>query len=176
MGNFSHTRKWWPADMVDEGMPQGRARPEDWLSPDAHGVTEIRDADFFENHLFATVRPGDTIGFVWHESRGAIDILLMPDGSWSIPDQRDPNTPDLFARESPVQPPPMADIAGANWFAWEEDYESCAGTMDEFARCFADMDAPDPEGSRVAVEMGHWSDPVAFRVSADGRSLEKIDA
>jgi hypothetical protein len=176
MGDFSHTREWWPAVMVDEGMPAGRARPEDWLSPDADGVTKIRDPETADDTLFATIRPGDTIGFVWHESRGAIDILLMPDGSWSIPDQRDPYTLDLFAGKSPVPPPPMADIAGANWFAWDEDYESNCGTMDEFARCFADLEPPEEDGRRVTVEMGYWSDHVAFRVSADGRSLEKVDA
>jgi hypothetical protein len=33
----------------------------------------------------------------------------------------------------------------------------------------------EPEGRRVTVAMGHWSRPVLFYVSADGKSLEQVD-
>jgi hypothetical protein len=176
MADFSHTRKWWPSVFLDESMPAGRDKPEDWLAPDEDGVSEIRDADFAKGQVFATVRPGETIEFAWHENRGSVDILLMPDGSWKPLGPHDCGTIDLFEGERPVPTQPMADIDGANWFAWDEDYESTCGTMDEFAHFFAEIEPPEPEGRRVRVDMGHWSDPVTFRISADGKSLEKADA
>lgn len=41
MVDFAHSRRWWPACLVDEIMPPGRERPEDWLSPDAAPIQFI---------------------------------------------------------------------------------------------------------------------------------------
>lgn len=179
--SFRHTRKWWPASLFDESMPPGRARPEDWLKPDASGTTMVYDEDDApKRRALAVVLPRAIAEFVWHESRGAVEILLMPDGAWSLADQRDDRTIDLFEPEArvtePVNLPPSALMAGANWFAWDEDYETCMDTMDEFAQALAELSAPiAPDGVRITVDMGFWSKGVKFRVSADGKSLEAID-
>jgi hypothetical protein len=179
--SFRATRKWWPASLFDEQMPPGRAEPQDWLKPDASGTTMVYDDDDApEGRALAVVLPRLIAEFVWHESRGSVEILLMPDGTWSLADQRDDRTLDMFRPEAPptdpVTLPPSALIAASNWFAWEEDYETCMDTMDGFARAFADLAQPiDAEGQRMTVDMGFWSKDVKFRVSADGKSLEAVD-
>ncbi|TPK15211.1 hypothetical protein FJ872_19655 [Mesorhizobium sp. B2-5-9] len=179
--SFRSTRRWWPASLFDEQMPAGRAQPQDWLKPDISGITIIRDEDDPEGGILATMLPGEIAEFVWHEKRGSAEILLMPDGSWSLDDARDDRTIDMFRPQQPLPSPepqdlpPSVRIAAANWFAWEEDYETMMDTMDGFAKAFADLDPPDAEGSRMTVDMGYWSDGVKFRVSADGKSLEAVD-
>ncbi|TPL30218.1 hypothetical protein [Mesorhizobium sp. B2-4-7] len=180
LSSFRSTRRWWPSALFDEQMPPGRAQPQDWLKPDLSGITIIRDEDDPEAGILATMLPGEIAEFVWHERRGSVEILLMLDGTWSLADPRDDRTIDMFRPEpeTPAEPtelPPSARIAAANWFAWEEDYETMADTMDGFAQAFAYMDPPDAEGSRITVDMGYWCDGVKFRVSADGKSLEPID-
>ncbi|MER9870264.1 hypothetical protein NKJ35_24355 [Mesorhizobium sp. M0136] len=177
---FRSSRKWWPAAMFDESMPPGRVRAEDWLSPTVSGVTIIRNEDDPEGGVVATLEPSEVVEFVWHEPRGSVEITLMPDGTWSLDDPRDDRTVDMFQPEAlPAEPadlPPSARIAASNWFAWDEDYETCMDTMDEFAKALADMSAPvAADGVRITVDMGYWSQGVKFRVSADGRMLEALD-
>lgn len=178
---FRPSRKWWPAALFDESMPPGRAEPQDWLKPDQAGATYIRNEDDLEGGFVVTILPGEIAEFVWHEERGSVEITLMPDGTWSLDDPRDAFTLDLFKpeAEAPAEPaelPPSARIAAANWFAWDEDYETCMDTMDEFAKALADMSAPvAADGVRITVDMGYWSDEVSFRVSADGKTLETVD-
>lgn len=173
---FRSTRKWWPAALFDESMPPGRAEPQAWLAPTVAGVTIIRDEDDPEGGVVATMEPTEIVEFVWHEERGSVEITLMPDGTWSLDDPRDALTIDMFRPQAqpsePVDLPPSALIAASNWFAWNEDYETCMDTMDEFAKALADISAPiAADGVRITVDMGYWSDGVKFRVSADGKSL-----
>lgn len=177
---FRHTRKWWPAALFDERMPTGRAQPQDWLKPTAAGVTIIRNTDDPEGGVVTTMEPSEVAEFVWHETRGSVEITLMPDGTWKLDDQRDDRTIDMFQPESqptePIELPPSALIAAANWFAWDEDYETMMNTMDEFVHSFAELAQPiDADGQRMTIHMGYWSDRVSFRVSADGNALEPID-
>ncbi|MCA0027382.1 MULTISPECIES: hypothetical protein [unclassified Mesorhizobium] len=173
---FRSSRKWWPAAMFDESMPPGRADPQDWLKPDASGTTMVRDNDEPEGRALAVILPGAIAEFVWHEQRGSVEITLMPDGTWLLVDPRDDRTIDMFQPElqptAPATLPPSAMIAASNWFAWDEDYETVADTMDVFASDLADMSAPIPaDGVRITVDMGYWSEEVRFRVSADGKTL-----
>ncbi|RWO57265.1 hypothetical protein [Mesorhizobium sp.] len=179
---FRPSRKWWPAALFDESMPPGRAEPQAWLKPTVAGVTIIRSDDDPEGGVVTTLEPSEIVEFVWHEERGSVDITLMPDGTWRLDDQRDAFTLDLFkpgapAPAEPTELPPSARIAAANWFAWDEDYETSMDTMDEFAKALTDMSAPvAADGMRITVDMGYWSEePVRFRVSAGGDALEAID-
>ncbi|MER8556095.1 hypothetical protein NKH37_28745 [Mesorhizobium sp. M1217] len=177
---FRPSRKWWPAALFDESMPPGRVRAEDWLSPTLSGVTMIRNEDDPEGGVVATLEPCEVVEFVWHEERGSVEITLMPDGTWLLDDPRDDRTVDMFRPAAlpaePVDLPPSARIAASNWFAWDEDYETCMDTMDEFAKALADMSAPvAADGVRITVDMGYWSQGVKFRVSADGKTLEALN-
>ncbi|MER8811415.1 hypothetical protein [Mesorhizobium sp. M0965] len=177
---FRSSRRWWPAALFDESMPAGRAEPQAWLAPTVVGVTIIRSDDDPEGGVVTTMEPAEIVEFVWHEKRGSVEITLMPDGTWRLDDPRDAFTLDLFkpgaVQPEPAELPPSALIAASNWFAWDEDYETCMDTMDEFAKALADISAPvAAEGVRITVDMGYWSDRVKFRVSADGKTLEALD-
>ena len=175
MADFSATRQWWPNELVDEIMPPGRATPQAWLKPDASGITQIYGDDD-EKTVLARLEPGSVVEFLWMEKRGSVDIQLMPDGTWSLDDSRDTGTIDMFTGQAAAPLPPSARIEDANWFATAGDYETKMDSMDSFAGCYAEMDPfIDPKGLPVTVDMAFWSDPVKFRVSADGKSLEAID-
>lgn len=169
MPDFAHTRRWWPACLVDETMPPGRERPEDWLSPDAAGVTTVH-WDEERTSVAGTIAPGETVSFMWWEERGSVTITVMPDGSWNLEDPRDGGTVDMFTGQA-VALPPAARIDEANWFAEASDFETMSDSMDSFAQNWAANDTPDPEGERLTVVMGFWREGVAFTVSADGCSL-----
>ncbi|MGB3415737.1 MAG: hypothetical protein WBA36_03615 [Mesorhizobium sp.] len=176
MPDFSETRRWWPHDLVDEVMPLGLAKPEDWLKPDANGVTTIHADHVDDKTVLARLVPGSVVEFLWYENRGWVDIRLMPDGTWSLEDTRDGGTIDMFTGQAASPPPPAARIEDANWFAAAGDYETMMDSMDGFAEGYAENEPSiDPDGLRVQVDMAFWSDPVKFRVSADGKSLETID-
>lgn len=176
MNAFADSRRWWPDFVMDETMPEGRKRPQDWLAPDESAVTTVLDDD--EATVLGVIKPGEIIGFHWHEKRGGVQVLIMPDGSWSLDNPRDAGTVDMFdgSAAAPVDEPPMALVAAANWFAEITDYETMADSMDEFALNWTDMAAPLPkDGERVAVAMGFWSEKMSFRVSDDGKSLENVE-
>jgi len=97
MSDFAETRQWWPNDLVDEVMPPGRATPQAWLSPDASGVTTIHADNDDDKTALASIQPGSEVEFLWYENRGSAEILLMPDGTWSLADPRDGGTVDMFA-------------------------------------------------------------------------------
>lgn len=175
---FAQTRRWWPAALVDEVMPPGRASPQMWLEPDIRGITVICD-DGDDEPILCSLLPGETVEFCWWEDRGDLDVTMMPDGTWKLDDMRDDRTIDMFRPHDPPQRRetstlPMARVEASNWFAWEEDYETCCDTMDQFVRCMVDMEPPEPEGTRIVVDMGFWSERVLFRVSADGKTLEPV--
>lgn len=174
MADFSHTRRWWPSFLLEEVMPEGREHPQDWLSPNADGVTTVFWDEDEPGNVAGTISPGETIAFCWQENRGRVTIRVMPDGTWSLADGRCGATSDLFTGEAPAPRAPAASIDEANQF-WEPDeWESCGDSMDEFARYRAANEPPAPEGDLVEVAMGFWSHDVLFTVSADGRSLERI--
>lgn len=176
MTDFSHTRVWWPHFLLDEVMPDGRKTPRAWLAPNENGVTVIYADDDDENAVAGTIEAGTVVKFMWHEDRGQVDILLMPDDTWSLTGPSDGGTIDMFTGTASAPPPPAAPIETANWFAEQSDFETTMDSMDEFARCYAEMAGDiEPEGRRVTVAMGHWSNGIPFRVSADGKSLEQID-
>lgn len=176
MSDFSHTRRWWPSFLLEEVMPEGRENPQDWLAPDADGITTVfwdEDEDETGNTA-GTISPGETVTFCWQENRGRVTIRIMPDGTWSLAEARCSETSDLFNGEAAAPEPFAATVHEANQF-WEPDeWESCGDTMDEFARCRAANEPPAAEGDLVEVAMGFWSHDVMFVVSADGRSLEPV--
>ena len=171
MADFFQNRRWWPDCLVDEWMPEGRKRPEDWLAPDENGVTTVVwDETAPELVVAGLIKPGEMVAFNWWEDRGQVEITVMPDGTWQASDMRGAGMVDMFSgTETPV--PPSALIEDANYFAEMSDHETAADSMDEFARNWADNDRPGPDGERLTVVMGIWSDKVEFAVSDDGRSL-----
>ena len=174
MSDFSETRRWWPDCLVDEHMPEGRKRPEDWLAPDENGVTTvIWDEDDPHLAVAGFIKPGETAAFNWWEDRGRVEITVLPDGTWQASDMRGAGMVDMFTgAETPM--PPAALIEDANYFAEVTDHETAADSMDEFARYWADNDRPGPDGERLTVVMGFWSEKVEFVVSAAGRSLTPV--
>lgn len=176
MADFSATRQWWPNELVDEVIPAGRTRPEDWLKPDDIGVTLIYDDDDIDGTIVVRMEPGREVEFIWQEDRGSVEILLMPNGAWSMEDPRDGGTIDMFTGDVAKPKPPAVCIEEANWFAAAGDYETMMDSMDGFATCYAENEPSiAPEGLRLTVDMVYWSDPILFRVSADGKSLEAVD-
>lgn len=176
MSDFAATRRWWPNDLADEMMPPGRSRPEDWLKPDEQGVTLIHADDDENRTAVARIEPNSVVKFFWQEDRGSVEILLMPNGTWSLVDPRDSGTIDMFTGAAAQPKPPAASIADANWFAAAGDYETMMDSMDGFAECYAESEPSiGPEGLRLTVDMAYWSDPIRFHVSADGRCLEAED-
>jgi hypothetical protein len=172
MSYFRADRRYWPSQLVDEVMPVGRRRAEDWLDPDDDGETIVLEG----GEPVAHFSPGQTITFDWMEPRGHTVIELAADGSWSGARLRDRDTVDMFEggqSGAPSEEPSAADrIANANWFAEASDYETMMDTMDAFARELAAMCVPDSDGSRVDVAMAFWSDThETYLVSADGRAL-----
>lgn len=179
---FVHTRRWWPADLMDETMPPGQSQPQGWLKPEADGVTRVRDNLDDDKKVILEIKPGEVVAFCWHEDRGEVEVTMLPDGTWKLDDMRDGRTIDMFRPHEPMQPRqadtlPMRRIEAANQFIWEEDWESQADTLDELVRSMADMDPPEPEGTRITIEMGFWSnEKLQFRVSADGKTLKPVDS
>jgi hypothetical protein len=172
VADFSHTRRWWPHFLIDEVTPEGRISPEAWLAPDENGVTTLHWGDEPESGVAGKLIPGEVVEFMWQEDRGSVDILLMPNGSWSLDDTRDGGTIDMFTGQAIVPPPPSTMIDQANWFAAADDFETCMDSMDSFAEAYAECGDVDPDGERITVDMCFWSDGERFRVSDDGKSLE----
>lgn len=174
MRDFSATRRWWPECLVDEVMPEGRTSPEAWLKPGADGVTAfLWDDEEAEQRVVATAAPGSTVAFLWYEDRGRVRVRIIADGSWSFDgDGRAAGVPDLFTGEVMAELP-AARVEDATHFFIAGDWETCADSMDELARNFADFDPPGPEGATVEVWMGCWSAEEAFLVSTDGKSLTR---
>lgn len=162
-------RRWLPTFLVDETMPEGRLRPEDWLKPDREGVTEVYydDGEQVEGYII----PDRVVAFSWHEPRGTIEILVMPDGTWTeCHPARCTATIDMFDGPPPADAP--VDPRGeANLFAWSEDAETVAESLDTLAHEWAAAEHLPEEGVIVSVDRHYWSAPVRFRVSADGKSL-----
>ncbi|MDS1135603.1 hypothetical protein [Nitratireductor indicus] len=170
--DFSDTRQWWPSYLMGEVMPAGRARPEDWLRPDGDGKTTVLEEDD-EDRILMTIEPGEVVEFCWHERRGSVSILLMPNGSWELCAPADAGTIDMFTGQA-TTPNPAASIDDANWFAEQSDYETMMDTMDDFASAYAAMGDIEAEGREIVVDAGFWSNGIAFRVSTDGKHLEAI--
>lgn len=176
MADTTPIRHWWPSCLLDEVMPEGRLRPEDWLKPDADGVSTFWwDETVSDPQAAGTVRPGEVVEFCWYESRGRVDIRIMADGSWHIDgDGRAANIPDIFTGE--VKPDlPSARMDDATDFLIDGDWETAADSMDELARFYVDAERPVDEGDVVDVWMARWSNGHLFRVSADGRSLTPVE-
>ena len=157
-------RLWWPEMLMDEMMPSGREKPADWLAPDAAGITTIRWDDEPDANVAGTLSPGEVVKFHWYEGRGRATVTVMPDGTWSRGGGREAGTVDMFT--GTVAPAPQdADIANASMFWLSGDPETGMDSLDEFASCYAEMQTIDAEGESVEVDMGFWSQGVAFNVS-----------
>ena len=175
MADFAHTRRWWPSFLLEEVMPEGREHPQDWLRPDAEGVTLVLWDEDEPGNVAGTISPGETIAFSWQENRGRVTIRIMPGGTWNLAEGRCAGTSDLFSGDAVAQhaPTPAGSIFEANQFWEPTEWESSGDSMDEFARTRAENEPPAPDGDLVEVAMGFWSNDVLFTVSADGRSLER---
>lgn len=171
-------RRWYPFELAqDEILPDWEATPQAWLRPGAGSATIVRDDD---DVIILTIMPGEKVAFLYVENRGSTEITVMPDGTWKGAGERDLATIDMFEGPPPERPAPDASdaarIAAANLFFWSDDNEMSGGTMDEFAREWADMDPPGADGELVEVDMYFWSDRIWFEVSADGANLTPCDA
>jgi hypothetical protein len=173
---MSDARIWWPEFLLDEVMREGRAKPEDWLAPDENGVTAIRWDEDQKHPVAGRLVPGSEAAFIWYEPRGIVDVIIKPDGTWSHDDDRDTRTPDMFTGQTLAERADRAAIADANAFWSPGEPETFADSLDEFARGHADMETLDPDGERVTVKLGFWSESIRFRVSLDGKSLAPVPA
>lgn len=173
-------RFWWPVDMVDEGMPEGRATPQAWLSPEADGVTRLRDELDDERDVLATLAPGEVCAFFYMDRLGAAEVTIMPDGTWTGGSVRDRLTVDMFDGPPPERPEPEASqaerIGAATLITLSEDSDVQGDTMDEFARTVVELEPPPEGGTAVEVDLWFWSAKQHFRIGPDGASLEPCPA
>ncbi|MFG1465227.1 hypothetical protein V5F77_20295 [Xanthobacter sp. DSM 24535] len=144
------TRTWWPEFLVDEVMPPGKAHPTDWILWDGGGaaaadVLAFRvggsgaddDGDDPSDVYAMWVTEIECLDFTWSEPRGSREVTVYPDGTYRV----EGGAPADFTN------------------CWEMgEPESCAETLEEFAREFAsnarDMDNPEV----VAVHFLKWGD------------------
>lgn len=162
-------RRWWPGFLLDEIMPEGCASPDAWLAPDENGVTTLRDCD--GESLLGTISPGEALTFNYYEPRGGLTIRVLPDGTWVGPEPRDRRTIDMFDGPPPEPKDDPAGPGDANQFWSDDDWDMQGDTIEEFARCYAEMESIEEEGALVDLRAGYWSPDFRFTVSADGKRL-----
>lgn len=162
------TRLWYPVDLIDEYLPAGRATPEAWLDFLQLSSDDMDEDDRFLSEHYA---PGDQIALRWVERRGTATISINRDGTTATA-LRCPETPDLFTGETGSP----SDIVSAdiNSF-WDDESETYAETMEDFAREYAaNLEPFDDEPQDVSVEIAVWGDKITFAISADGKSLTRV--
>lgn len=151
-------KRWLPEFLLDEVIPELRAKPEDWLITGVDHDFWITD-DQDEDGPGLRLLPGETASFQWFRSFGTVTFTVHPDGTYS----------------SAVPLPPEA-----NHFADVDDVETMMDTPQDFARAWAEMVFDGDEAAEsleVEVNVYQWSDPVTFRliICADGKpSFEEV--
>jgi hypothetical protein len=141
-----NTREWWPADYVDEVLPSGFAKPEQWIKEAWPGHFVLIAADPAEDGR--EINPGDIIEFASCDSLGAVEVTVKADGTYFVHGTYDQS---------------------ANSFWWSEDPEvAAATTMDDLAQQFAEYlkDCDEDEG-RYSVNFDRWSDTVPYVFGID---------
>ncbi len=162
-------RLWYPEILIDEELPEPRASAEAWLEPDADGHTSIY-FDEITSTPVAVWKPGERVEFGWFEHLGSATLRILPDGSIATT-FRCGSTIDLFAPDAPASENVVP--TGANWFWCLDENEICDGSIEAFARQYAETAylPEEVDGHDVVVAMGHWENHLPFIISADGKSL-----
>lgn len=144
-------RKWWPTAIVDEGMPEGRASPTDWIVRLDDGFA-LADGDK-DGEPWLVVAIGDIVEFTFAVSRGEVAVTIHPDGGYEAHG-------------------PVPDDAT---YFWEHgDSYTAADTMAEFARFWAECASPS-EPERIDVAMNRWGEEL-FRLCLDPDGKPKFVA
>jgi hypothetical protein len=150
-------RKWWPCDLLDEGMPPGRAQPSDWIKGPAGDVYEVangnEDDDARERgDVLCRVKPGDTLAFCYRDDLGEVPVSFHADGT--------------FTPRGPVP-------AGFNWCWMPYDPDTISETLEALAELLKDAGEP----GLVEVGFAFWSEHREHRlvVDAGGARFVEID-
>ncbi len=167
----SGNRLWYPADLVDEFLPDGRRTPEAWLEFLHISPEDMEDEDeFLANHY----EPGDEIAFKWCERRGIATILINADGRLTG-SYRCTETVDLF---SGVADGPAPNVIGRdiNSF-WHYETEIFAETLEDFVAQIHETNQfldPSDYPMEIVADIAVWSEKITFIINADGKSLTRV--
>lgn len=166
-------RRWQIEELAADEYFASRETPQAWLSPDAEGVTHVRDD---HGTLLTSLHPNEKRAFTFFEPRGTIAIRVFPDGSRAGAGERDRNTIDMF--DGPPPPERAAPQTGgepANLFCLADDWEFQADSLDQFASEWADWTKVSPEGDEIEIDAWFVAGQIWLQVSADGTTLAPCD-
>ncbi|WP_454919264.1 hypothetical protein [Xanthobacter sediminis] len=84
MGNVS--RRWWPAEMEDEYMPQWQTDPSGWLTIEDGKIIfgRLHDDDANAHFDGVEVRPHDTVKLVYTDMLGKKVVEFRADGTYVV--------------------------------------------------------------------------------------------
>lgn len=150
-------RKWWPADLLDEGMPPGRARPTDWIARPAGDVYEIANGNDEEEarergDVLCRVKPGDTLSFCYRDDLGTVPVSFRDDGTFT----------------------PRGVVPKAfNWCWVPYDPDTISETLEQLAALLKDAGDTGP----IDVGFAFWSDGHEHKlvVGADGPAFVAVE-
>ena len=134
--------KWWPSEMVDEVMPPGREKPEDWLHGPSGLILHVEEGD--DDDAKAPVlllEDGTIIEFVNCTKYGDAELSLRADGSWRV------SSPKLRGAEQ-----------SCIMNGWQ--YETNADTVEETVKLLIETDA---EPGEYPISYFTWSDTIPLR-------------
>lgn len=143
-------RTWWPEFLMDESMPAGKAHPTEWIL--WNGSAEAGNALAFMVGKPAAADDDDDgypvawaiafaldacVDFTWSEPRGHREVTVYPDGTYRVEGEE----PSDFTN------------------CWElGEPESCADTLDAFAREFASNASLSGAPEVITVHFIKWGD------------------
>lgn len=167
----SGNRLWYPDDLVDEFIPDGRSRPEAWLdflhmSPDDMGEEERFLARYY--------KAGDEIAFKWCERRGHVTILIDADGNLTG-SYRCTETVDLFSGVADGTSPNVV-APDINSF-WHYETEVFAESLEDFVAQIHETSTfldPSDYPMKIVADIAVWSEKITFIINADGKSLTRV--
>lgn len=142
---MSDDRKWWPMEWADEVMPPARACPDDFIIKTSDGeyflgyAFDAKDATDSEKRTFSRkIDCGDIVEFLCCDPLGAVDVRIMPDGTWTASD-------------------PIPERATHFWANGDSD--TLADTMDAFVAIYLECEPTSVSQERTeTVSMAWWSE------------------
>lgn len=131
------TRKWLPAEWLDEMPPTTGDSPDAFLKRNARGVLQLTPIDD-EWPSPVDIEPGAEVVFCWHEDRGTATLTVRADGSW------------------------VSDAVEADTNCFAIDGDLVGRTMEDVITHLKDTGGFDP--GDVLVDCWTWSDGTPFEV------------
>lgn len=138
--------QWWPSEMMDEVMPTGKEKPEDWLFG---GSSIWIVADEGEGGMTAGLKDGQIVNFVTCTDEGSASLTLNDDKTWSV---------DF--------PMPASAKQCCIMSGWQSD--TLGDTVEQSVKGLIDNDA---EPDTYEISYFTWSDNIPLRFDLATRSF-----